>query len=396
MSSERENGSSLAPLVLKSHHKDSRKITRLDIPVINGGMGVGVSGPTLASAITNEGGGGVLTGVALGHPFKEILGRRKEILDPYEANRLALAEWIRDAKEKARGGFVGVNLMVAVHDFKELAVTAARNGVDLIVAGAGLPMGLPDVVRSFPDTMIAPIISSAKAAKIMIRRWLGKGRAPDAIIFESIHHSGGHQGGSVDEIQRGANRPEESIGATRELMDHFDLGSTPLIAAGGVWSRSDILKVISWGAQGVQMASRFLLTDEAGAEFGGIPLFKRLFIENKKTTPLVRSPAGFPGRAIATPFSERFAYSKPTVDKEPHDCPARCLVSCAKTKSIYCILDHLTLALKNDFEKGLFFAGSNIGRAGRKKEILSVKELMNRLKIGEPVSASAALAAREA
>ncbi len=373
----------LPSLTIRSHHPDSTREITLESPILNGGMGVGVTGPELAAAITNEGGGGVLTGVALGFPFKDILNKYTD-KKPFEANRLALHDWIVTSKEKCNGGFVGVNLMVAVQDFKELALESARSGVDLIVAGAGLPTSLPEVVDKFPDTMIAPIISSVKAARVMVKRWNGKNRPPDAMVYESIHHSGGHQGGNVDEIEAGKHMPEEVLGGVRKLLDDNGLNDVPLISAGGIWDKADIEQHLSWGAQGVQMASRFLLCHETGAEFGGIPTFKKLYMENATETILERSPAGLPGRAVKSPFSSRFAYSKATVEKEPHDCPVACLVSCEKKASIYCIVAHLTEALKNNFEEGLFFAGSNIGKPGISKELLSVKELMNRLRFGEP------------
>ncbi|MBI4664791.1 MAG: nitronate monooxygenase [Nitrospinae bacterium] len=373
----------LPPLTIRSHHPDSTREIVLRTPVINGGMGVGVTGPELAAAITNEGGGGVITGVALGYPFQVILNKYVD-KKPFEANSLALMDWIADTKKKCNNGFVGVNIMVAVNDFKDLAYNAAKAGVDLIVAGAGLPMALPDIVSKFPDTMIAPIISSVKAARVMVRRWLSRHRPPDAIVYESIHHSGGHQGGDLSEIAAGANQPEEVIGGVRQLLDENGLQDVPVIAAGGVWDKVDILKYLSWGAQGVQMSSRFVLTHEAGAEFGGIPLFKKLYMDNNIPTILERSPAGLPGRAIATPFSKRYAYANVDMVNEEHDCPSACLASCDKQKSIYCILYHLTEALRNNYEEGLFFAGSNVGKPGIIKEILSVKELMRRLEEGEP------------
>ncbi len=376
----------LPSLVLRSHHKDSKKEIVLKTPVINGGMGVGMTGPELAAAITNEGGGGVLTGVALGHPCQVIL--KKYIgIKPYEANLIALTDWIQDTKEKCDGKFVGVNIMVALHDFKDLTLTSAKAGADLIVAGAGLPMALPELVSKFPDTMIAPIVSSVKAARVMIRKWMSRKRPPDAIIYESIHHSGGHQGGTVDEIAGGAHQPEEVIGQSRKLLDELGLEDVPVIAAGGAWYKEDILKYISYGAQGVQMASRFLLTEEAGAEFGGAKLFKKLFVENKEPTILERSPAGLPGRALNTPFSSKFAAHDINIVNEPHECPSACLVTCEKKSSIYCILGHLTEALRDNYEEGLFFAGSNIGKPGLNKEILSVKDLMSRLRLGEPIPA---------
>ncbi|MDH5478871.1 MAG: nitronate monooxygenase [Nitrospinota bacterium] len=385
----------LPPLRLRSHHPDSEKEITLRIPVINGGMGVGVTGPALASAITNEGGGGVLTGVVLGYPFQKILGKLTD-KKPFEANRLALEEWITTTKTKCDGGFVGVNIMVALNDFKDMAHVSAKSGVDLIIAGAGLPMALPEIVNKFPDTMIAPIISSVKAARVMVKKWMAKGRAPDAIIYESIHHSGGHQGGSIDDILTGMHQPRDVVSETRKMLDDQGLEDVPVIAAGGIWDKNDILEALSWGAQGVQMASRFLLTVEAGLEFGGIKLFKKLFMENDIPTILERSPAGLPSRAVETPFSKRFAAIDNEIIKEPHECPSVCLASCDKQKSIYCILDHLTEALKDNLEKGLFFAGSNVGKKGISKKILPVKELMDLLAHGEPAGIRAAAGAHVA
>lgn len=380
----------LPSLTIRSHHPESTKSVTLAAPIINGGMGVGLTGPALAAEITNAGGGGVLTGVALGYPFQRILGK---YLDekPFEANRLALIEWIHDAKTRCDGGFVGVNLMVAVSDFKDLAYASAKNGVDLIIAGAGLPMQLPEIVSKFPDTMIAPIISSVKAARVMVKKWLSKGRAPDAIVYESIHHSGGHQGGDVEDILGGLHQPEEVIGATRKLLDDQGLTDVPVIAAGGVWDRDDIVRYLSWGAQGVQMASRFLLTVEAGLEFGGAHLFKRLILENDSPTILERSPAGLPGRALSTPFSRRFAFqNNGSIVNEPHDCPSACLATCAKKDAIYCILAHLVEALRDNYDEGLFFAGSNLGVPGLARQVMPVSALMDLLKHGEPAPASVA------
>ncbi len=328
----------------------------------------------------------MLTGVALGYPFQHILNKYND-QKPFEANKLALAEWVKQTKQLCGDGFTGVNIMVAVYDFRDLALTSAKSGVDLIIAGAGLPLALPQIVSDFPDTMIAPIISSVKAARVMVRKWLSKHRPPDAIVYESIHHSGGHQGGSVDDIINGAHQPEEVIGETRRFLDKQGLEDVPIIAAGGAWYKKDIQRFLSMGAQGVQMASRFLLTEECGLEFGGIRLFKKLFVNNDKPTILERSPAGLPGRAISTPFSRRFAELDNKIVNKPHDCPFACLTPCEKKKSIYCILYHLTAALQDNYEDGLFFAGSNVGEPGVSKEILSVKELMGRLRIGEPVTA---------
>jgi nitronate monooxygenase len=385
----------LPELRLRSHHRASSKEITLPTCVINGGMGVGVTGPALAAAVTNEGGGGVLTGVVLGYPFQQILGKYTD-KKPFEANRLALTEWIHDAKDKCRGGFVGVNIMVALSDFKDLAHDSAKAGVDLIIAGAGLPTALPELVNNFPDTMIAPIISSVKAARVMVKKWLAKGRPPDAIIYESIHHSGGHQGANIEDILAGEHQPADVVAGTREILDSHGLTDVPVIVAGGVWDREDIFRALSWGAQGVQMASRFLLTLEAGLEFGGIHLFKKLFLENNVPTILERSPAGLPGRAIMTPFSQRFAALDNVIKQEPHECPSVCLASCEKKNSIYCILAHLTEALMDNYEEGLFFAGSNIGKPGINKQILSVKELMDRLKLGEPAVAPVAAGAQMA
>lgn len=392
---ENENENPLPELRLRSHHPNSKKEIVLSVPVINGGMGVGVSGPALAAAITRAGGGGVVSGVVLGYPFQRILGKYTD-KKPFEANKLAVQDWIREAKELSGGGFVGINIMVALTDYKDLAYTSAQSGVDLIICGAGLPTTLPEIVYDFPDTMIAPIISSVKASRVMVKKWKNKKRPPDAIVFESIHHSGGHQGGAIDDILSGNHEPSEVIGATRELLDKEGLEDVPIIAAGGVWDKEDILQVLSWGAQGVQMASRFLLTDEAGAEFGGVKLFKKLYMENDIPTILERSPAGLPSRAIATPFSRRFAALDNEIINEPHECPSVCLASCDKKDSIYCILDHLTEAIKDNYEKGLFFAGSNIGKKGVVKQVLPVKELMRRLQFGEPAPANKAAGAKVA
>ena len=385
----------LPELKLRSHHPASKKEIILPACVINGGMGIGVTGPALASAVTNEGGGGVLTGVALNLPFQTILGKYTD-KKPYEANRLALAEWVGKTKEMCNGGFVGINIMVALHDFKDLAHESAKSGVDLIIAGAGLPTGLPEIVHNFPDTMIAPIISSVKAARVMVKKWMAKGRPPDAIVYESIHHSGGHQGATLEDILAGEHQPADVVAGTRELLDGAGLKDVPIIVAGGVWDRDDIARALSWGAQGVQMASRFLLTHEAGREFGGISMFKKLFMQNNVPTILERSPAGLPGRAILSPFSRRFALIDNEITPEAHECPSVCLASCDKKNSIYCILSHLTEALRDNYEEGLFFAGSNIGKPGIKKEVLSVHELMNRLKFGEPVAAPAVAGAQMA
>jgi NAD(P)H-dependent flavin oxidoreductase YrpB (nitropropane dioxygenase family) len=357
---------------------NSRKMPRLKIggleakiPIIQGGMGVGVSLSGLASAVANEGGIGVIATAGIG------------MLEPdfstnfSEANKRALRKEIRKSREMT-DGIIGVNLMLALSDYYELVQIAVDEGVDLVLLGAGLalknPETLPlDRLRKI-STKIVPIVSSARAAKIIFQYWARNyNRVPDAVVVEGPL-AGGHLGFKKEQINNPDYRLEkilpEVISGIKTFEQQFNK-SIPIVAAGGIYTGADIHKFIQLGAQGVQMATRFVATHECDASIE----FKKAYVKCKEEDlVIIDSPVGLPGRAIRNKFINDISAGM----KKPFKCPWKCLKTCDFRKVPYCIALALTNAKKGKLEDGFAFAGSN---AFRVDKIVSVKELIGTLLI---------------
>lgn len=338
---------------------------QLAVPVIQGGMGVGISLSGLAAAVANEGGAGIISSAGLGLLYRKLSA------DYLEASILGLKEEIRKAREKTIG-VVGVNVMVAMTNFADMIRTSISEKVDILIAGAGLPLDLPSFLKKDSITKLVPIVSSARAAKIICEKWkAGYDYLPDAVIVEGPK-AGGHLGFKEEQIDNKDYSLENLVpGIVSELKIFEDKYNKriPLIAAGGIYTGSDIHKIMELGASGVQMATRFVTTDECDAS----QAFKQTYIDaEEKDIEIIKSPVGMPGRAIFSNFITRVKEGK----KTPGKCPFKCIKTCDISKSPYCIIVALINALKGNFENGYAFAGTNAFRATK---IYSVKEVFQSL-----------------
>jgi NAD(P)H-dependent flavin oxidoreductase YrpB (nitropropane dioxygenase family) len=335
------------------------------VPIIQGGMGVGISLSGLASAVANEGGAGIISSAGLGLLYKEF---SKDFL---EASIIGLKEEIRKAREKTLG-VIGVNVMVAMTNFTDMIKTAISEKVDLITAGAGLPLDLPSFLKKDSITKLVPIVSSARAAKIICEKWKANyDYLPDAIIVEGPK-AGGHLGfkeEQINDIDYSLEKLVPDIVGELKIFEDKYGKKIPLIAAGGIYTGEDIQKILKLGASGVQMGTRFVTSDECDASMA----FKQAYINAVSADiEIIKSPVGMPGRAIISNFITKVRDGK----KQPKLCPFKCIKTCDITKSPYCIIIALINALKGNFENGYAFAGANAFRATK---ISSVKDIFQSL-----------------
>lgn len=335
------------------------------VPVIQGGMGVGISLSGLAAAVANEGGVGVISSAGLGLLYRDF---SENFL---EASIFGLKEEIRKAREKTLG-VIGVNVMVAMTNYVDMIKTAISEKIDIIIAGAGLPLDLPSFLKKGSITKLIPIVSSARATKIICEKWKANyDYLPDAIIVEGPK-AGGHLGFKEEQIGDNDYSLEKLVPEIVNELKPFEEKynqSIPLIAAGGIYTGEDIRNIFDLGASGVQMATRFVTTDECDASLA----FKQAYIDaGEKDIEIIKSPVGMPGRAIFSNFIQKVRDGR----KQPKKCPFKCIKTCDITKSPYCIIIALINALKGNFENGFAFAGSNAFRATK---ISSVKEIFQSL-----------------
>ena len=340
-------------------------------PIIQGGMGVGISLSGLATAVANEGGIGVISSVALG-----LLEENKQ-LKFREANIHFLKNEIRKAK-KITKGVIGLNIMVAMSDYDNLLECAISEKVDIVFLGAGLPLRFPkhfstDEIKSI-KTLFAPIVSSARAAQIIFKYWEKTfGRVPDAVVVEGPK-AGGHLGFKKEQIDDPAYKLENLIPEVIAVIKTFEERlnkEIPVIAAGGIFSGADIHQFLELGAKGVQMGTRFVATHECDASIE----FKNAYIESKKEDmTIIESPVGLPGRAIRNSFLNDVAAG----EHKPFNCPWKCLKTCDFRTSPYCIADALFNAQQGKISEGFTFAGAN---AYKVDKIISVKELFETLQM---------------
>lgn len=356
----------------------------IPLPIIQGGMGVGVSLNSLAAAVANEGGIGVIAAALIGFNEKDISQ------NPDKADSRALKEIIRLAREKSQDapGLLGVNIMVALVNFATLVRTALAEKIDVIFSGAGLPTDLPSYIREAAEkaqeeihTKLAPIVSSARAASIIAKKWIaGYNRAPDLVVVEGPK-AGGHLGFKRGELDSPDHRLEVILPQVLEAVKPFEdkIGrAIPVIAGGGIYSGADIYEVLKMGAAGVQMASRFVATWECDASLA----FKKAYLEAEDQM-IINSPVGMPGRAIRSKFLEDMENGL----KKPIRCIYRCLKTCDPETAPYCISLALVNAQKGRLDRGFAFAGANVGRI---KDIVSVKKLVESLRAEYDAAAAAA------
>ena len=335
------------------------------IPIVQGGMGVGISLSSLAGAVANAGGIGVISVAGLGIDDPDY--KKK----PLETNIQALKKEIKKARDIAKK-IIGVNIMVALTDYAEIVKTAISEEIDIIFAGAGLPLDLPKYLKPEKKTMLVPIVSSAKAAKAIMKRWMAKyNYTPDAFVVEGPK-AGGHLGFSKEQIDDESYQLEKLV---PQVVDEVKIyedtyhKTIPIIAAGGIYTGEDIYKIMKLGASGVQLGTRFVATNECDASTE----FKDAFIAcEKEDLTIISSPVGLPGRAINNTFIEDSVKGL----KHPFTCPYHCIITCKHKESPYCIAFALINAKKGNLKNGFAFAGSNTYRV---KELLSVDTLMKTL-----------------
>ena len=333
------------------------------IPIIQGGMGVGISLSRLAGAVALEGGVGVISAAQPGFNWEGFQN------NPVKANLEALSHHIKKAKELAKGGVVGVNIMCAVTHYADYVKCAVESGADLIISGAGLPTQLPGLIKD-SAIKIAPIVSSAKAAGVLLKMWDKKfGQSADMVVVEGPK-AGGHLGFSPTDLEEDMDYDHEVEGILQEVSKYEDQYNReiPTVFAGGVYDRPDIDHYIDLGCAGVQIATRFVATQECDADEG----FKNAYIQAKKEDiTIVKSPVGMPGRALNNTFIKGLlSEAKKTVTCH------RCINGCDPKKIPYCITKALINSAKGMTNEGLVFCGAYVDRI---KEMSTVKRIINEL-----------------
>ena len=334
-------------------------------PIVQGGMGVGISMSSLASAVANEGGIGVLSAAMPG--FMQPDSKT----DMREACILGLRAEISKARKQS-DGVLGVNIMVALTNFADMVKVSVEEGIDIIFAGAGMPLSLPEYLPEGSKTKLAPIVSSGRAAMLICKKWLNRyDRLPDAVVVEGPM-AGGHLGFKAEQLDDPDFALERLVPEVIQAVAPFEKKqgrSIPVIAAGGVYTGDDIHRFLEMGAAGVQLGTRFVATDECDAA----PAFKNMFVAAaEKDIVVIKSPVGMPGRAIRNPFLDAVKSG----EKKPRKCSFHCIRTCDPEKSPYCIAVALANARKGRFGYGFALAGQN---AHRVDKIVTVKELMEEL-----------------
>ncbi|MCK4261663.1 nitronate monooxygenase [bacterium] len=336
---------------------------QIKIPIIQGGMGVMVSTAALAIAVANYGGAGTIASVGLGY------GTEENETNFVKASREGLEKEIRQAKELTQG-IVGVNVMVALDNYEDLSRTTVREKADFIVSGAGLPLKLPEFTEG-SSIKLVPIVSSARAADIIIRVWRKRyNRFPDAIVVEGPL-AGGHLGFKFEDLEsHKEDILDDLVIDVLKVVKEYEreLGiNMPVIAAGGIFDGKDVAKFLGLGAKGVQIGTRFVATFECPVA----DEFKQLYLAaGKEDVVIIKSPVGMPGRAIKTELIDRVMHG----DRVPFKCNYRCIKTCDPKTAPYCIAKALFNAVIGDLDNAVVFAGSNVSKV---EKIISVEELMD-------------------
>jgi nitronate monooxygenase len=378
------------------------------LPIVQGGMGVGVSGPKLAGAVAAAGGVGTLSSVDARRHYPDLMERTQGLASRVgrdadtkatinAANLEGLTRQVRSARELSQGrGLLAMNVMRAVSDYAASVKQALEAGIDAVVVGAGLPLDLPDLAQDHPKALLIPILSDARGVQLIIKKWERKKRLPDAIVIEHPRLAGGHLGAAkiadlndarfeFDRVIPEALAFMRSAGIEKEI---------PLIAAGGIRTREDIQRLQDLGAAGVQLGTPFAVTDEGDAH----PEFKRVLAEARDEDMVeFTSVAGLPARAVATPWLKAYLKIEGKLQAVAHakkrctkafDCLAQCgLRDGLPGWGQFCIDNQLAAALRGDVKKGLFFRG--VGAMPFGDQIRSVRELMAHLLTRDAASAAA-------
>jgi nitronate monooxygenase len=396
--------SMLQALLERSGLRPLRLRGRTLLPVVQGGMGVGISAHRLAGSVAREGGVGTLSSVDLRRHHPDLMERTRGLgVQPQTkaaidaANLEALEREIRAARRLAGGrGLLAVNVMRAVSDYAAQVRRALEAGIDAVVVGAGLPLDLPDLAADHPDVALLPILSDARGVQLVVRKWERKKRMPDAIVLEHPAHAGGHLGAArIEDLGDPRFDFERAVPETLAFLRSAGIEQTPVIAAGGIRTLADIRRLQDLGAAAVQLGTPFAVTEESDAH----PEFKRVLAE-AKDDELVEftSVAGLPARAVGTPWLRAYLRAEAKLQAvaqvkarctKVFDCLAQCGLRDGKAGwGQFCIDQQLAAALRGDVKRGLFFRGRGALPFGT--QIRSVHELLVRLLGGEDALPSSA------
>jgi len=319
------------------------------IPIIQGGMGIGISLSGLASAVANMGGIGVISSVGIG--FIDGADRGS----PRKRNIEAIRQEIRKARQATKG-ILGVNIMSVITDFSDMVRTSIEEGIDIIFSGAGMPLDLPRYLSKDSKTRLAPIVSSARAAAILCRKWKQNfDYLPDALVVEGPK-AGGHLGFKNSQLQEKDHTLEKLVSdvaeVSREMKDKYQK-EIPVIAAGGIYTGNDMYEIMQKGASAVQLGTRFVATEECDAS----PAFKDTFVKARsEDVRIIKSPVGMPGRTISNTFLDEAEAGQ----RRPAVCKYHCIKSCDPKTTTYCIANALIAAYKGNLSDGFAFTGTNV------------------------------------
>lgn len=333
------------------------------VPVVQGGMGVGVSLSGLASAVARAGGIGVISTAQIGFKDPDFNNA------PIECNLKAIKTEIEKAKSMAEGGIIGVNIMVATKRYEDYVRAAASAGVDIIISGAGLPMNLPELVEG-SNVKIAPIVSSRKALGVLTKYWLKKyNKLPDMVVIEGPR-AGGHLGFTREELDEFTveSYDAEIVNIIEGVCDLGDTNGVhiPVVVAGGVYTRDDLEHYKALGADGIQMATRFVTTVECDAS----DAYKQTYINaREEDIVIIKSPVGMPGRAIHNAFVDRVASG----ERFMKGC-RQCVKTCNPATTPFCITEALINAVEGRVDEGLLFCGTNAYRANKIETVADIME----------------------
>ncbi|AOK46561.1 2-nitropropane dioxygenase [Burkholderia sp. MSMB617WGS] len=370
------------------------------LPIVQGGMGVGVSAHRLAGTVASLGACGTISSVDLRRHHPDLMARTgrsrdRALIDA--ANLEALDREIRAAKSLANGcGLVAVNVMRALSEYASYVRQSCESGADAVVVGAGLPLDLPELAADFPDVALIPILSDARGIGLVLKKWMRKNRLPDAVVIENPRYAAGHLGAPTTDSLNNPNFAFPAVlEGTFELFKELGIEREriPLIAAGGIHSHEQVRQLFALGASAVQLGTPFAVTEEGDAH----PNFKKVLVEaGPDDIVTFMSVAGLPARAVRTPWLANYLEREKKLQRaaKPRKCLVGfdCLQQCGLRDGIakhgqFCIDTRLAFALAGDIKRGLFFRGSEILPFGH--EIRSVRELIDYLLTGVKRAAAA-------
>ncbi len=350
----------------------------IEKPIVQGGMGVGISWNKLAGTVSKEGGLGVLSSIGTGYyknkQYTNKLLQNRPLDSINFCSRDAMIAMVKDTREICGDVPLAANVLYATNDYGRVVQDCCESGVDIIITGAGLPTNMPEFTVDYPDVALVPIVSSARALKLICKKWKRYNKLPDAVVVEGPL-SGGHQGFGYDDCLKPENQLE--VITPLVIKEAKNWGDIPVIAAGGIWDKNDIDKFLNMGCAGVQMATRFIGTYECDAHDN---LKQTLLNCKEEDIELLKSPVGYPARGIRTKLLNDIDNGTEPKIK----CISNCIFPCHRGEEAkqvkLCVADRLADAYEGNMDTGLFFTGTN---GYKLNKLISVKQLMDKLTNGE-------------